>query len=202
MMTPFQRLDACAAPLALPQCDTDQIVPARFLSRKRSEGFGEQLFHDLRFDAQGQERPAFVLNQAPYRDARILVADENFGCGSSRESAVWALIDYGIAAVIAPSFGDIFFNNSTKTGLLPVVLPAERVHALRALCEASAGCHLRIDLADQLVHSDASPPDRFEIDPLRKRLLLAGMDEIAYTLTHAPALLPFEARYDAAHAWL
>ena len=239
-MEPFVRFEAPAAPLPLAQCDTDQIITARFLSRKRAEGFGDQLFRDLRFQSNDQEIPDFVLNRPAYRGAGILVADENFGCGSSRESAVWALYDYGFRAVIAPSFGDIFFNNSTKNGLLPIVLPAERVARLRAACSEQPGLCLSIDLAGQVVRmgareadvhmegdadadcgvdldagvgaharvrvdansSDGAHVDRFDIDPLKKRLLMAGMDEITYTLTRRSELDAFEARYVQQHPWL
>ena len=141
-MEPFARLDAAAVPIGVPNIDTDQIIPARFLWRKRHDGWGHLLFHDLRFNDAGAPKPEFVLNRDAYRDARIVVADRNFGCGSSREHAVWALYDYGIRAVMAPSFGDIFFNNSFQNGLLPVVLPAERVAALRAILEQSPGSHV------------------------------------------------------------
>ena len=132
------RLDAVAAPLPVPNIDTDQIIPARFLWRKRGDGWGHLLFNDLRFNDDGSAKPEFVLNRPEFRDARILVADRNFGCGSSREHAVWSLYDYGIRAVIAPSFGDIFFNNSLQNGLLPIVLPAAAVEALIAALEQIA----------------------------------------------------------------
>ena len=135
-MEPFTRLDATAIPLSVPNVDTDQIIPARFLWRKRNDGWGHLLFHDLRFSDAGAPKPEFILNRDDYRGARILVADRNFGCGSSREHAVWALYDFGIRAVMAPSFGDIFYNNSLQNGLLPIILPAERVAALRALLVA------------------------------------------------------------------
>ena len=130
-MKPFVRLQACAIPYDASNVDTDQIVPARFLSRARQDGFGGQLFHDLRFDSDGTPNPAFILHDPAFRDARIIVADENFGCGSSREVAVWALMDYGIQAVIAASFGEIFHSNSLKNGLLPVTLPAGVTRGLR-----------------------------------------------------------------------
>src|SRR5262252_7464634 len=163
-MEPFKPLAAVAVPLPVPNVDTDQIIPARFLWRKRGDGWGHLLFHDLRFDDAGSPRPQFVLNRAEYRGARILVADRNFACGSSREHAVWALYDYGIRAVIASSFGDIFFNNSFQNGLLPVVLPAERVEALRMMLEQAPGTRLSVDLAAQIV---AGPQDKesFTIDP-------------------------------------
>src|SRR5207302_768916 len=150
-MEPFTRLDAVAAPMPVPNVDTDQIIPARFLRKSRKDGYGQYLFCDLRFAPDGTEKPGFVLNQAPYRGARILVADKNFGCGSSREHAVYALWDYGFRAVIAPSFGDIFFNNCFKNGLLPIVLPAERAGALRAELVRQPGAHLKVDLERQEV---------------------------------------------------
>src|SRR5215475_14192458 len=140
-MEPFKPIAAVAVPLAVPNVDTDQIIPARFLWRKRGDGWGHLLFHDLRFDDGGEPRTEFILNQPQLRDARIVVADRNFGCGSSREHAVWALYDYGIRAVIAPSFGDIFRNNSFQNGLLPVALQPERVAALRAMLDAAPGSH-------------------------------------------------------------
>src|SRR5215510_4990457 len=152
-MEPFKPLQAVAAPLAMPNIDTDQIIPARFLWRKRGEGWGHLLFNDLRFNGDGTLRPHFVLNRPEYRDARILVADRNFGCGSSREHAVWALYDYGIRTVIAPSFGDIFFNNSFQNGLLPVMLPAERVTALLTMLGKEPGTRLEVDLAAQEVRA-------------------------------------------------
>ena len=154
-MEPFKPLQAVAAPLAVSNIDTDQIIPARFLWRKRSEGWGHLLFNDLRFNDDGSPRAHFVLTRPEYRDAQILVADRNFGCGSSREHAVWALYDYGIRTVIAPSFGDIFFNNSLQNGLLPVVLPDTTVAALLAALEQAPGTQIGIDLAAQHV----SAPD-------------------------------------------
>src|SRR5262249_30284431 len=184
VMEPFRRLDAVAAPIGVPNVDTDQIIPARFLWRKRRDGFGLLLFHDWRFTDSGAPQPDFVLNRVAYQDARIVVADRNFGCGSSREHAVWALYDYGIRAVVAVSFGDIFFNNSFQNGLLPVVLPAERVATLRALLEQSPGSHVAVDLRAQTVAGPDGAIDRFDIDPFRKECLLAGADDISFTLGH------------------
>ena len=149
-MQTFKNLDAVAAPIARPNVDTDQIVPARYLRKPRKLGFGDYLFRDLRLDKDGRERD-FVLNKPPYRDAKILVAERNFGCGSSRESAVYALWDYGFRAVIAPSFGDIFFGNSFMNGLLLVMLPPADVAALTAALEAKPGAHMKVDLAGQTV---------------------------------------------------
>jgi 3-isopropylmalate/(R)-2-methylmalate dehydratase small subunit len=201
-MEPFLRLDAAAVPIGLPNIDTDQIIPARFLWRKRRDGFGHLLLHDLRFNDGGALEPDFVLNRDAYRDARIVVADRNFGCGSSREHAVWALYDYGIRAVVAPSFGDIFFNNCFQNGLLPVSLNAERVAALRALLEQAPGSHLAIDLEAQTVSGPDSVVDRFEIEAFRKECLLAGADDISFTLGHCGRMAEFENAYEAKIRWL
>jgi 3-isopropylmalate/(R)-2-methylmalate dehydratase small subunit len=201
-MEPFLLLDATAVPIGVPNIDTDQIIPARFLWRKRRDGFGHLLFHDLRFNDAGAPKPDFVLNRDSYRDARIVVADRNFGCGSSREHAVWALYDYGIRAVVAPSFGDIFFNNCFQNGLLPVALTAERVAALRALLEQAPGSRLAIDLEAQTVSGPDGVVDRFEIDPFRKECLLAGVDDISFTLGHSGHIAEFENAYEAKIRWL
>ena len=201
-MDPFLRLDATAVPIGVPNIDTDQIIPARFLWRKRRDGFGHLLFHDLRFNDGGAPKPDFVLNRDIYRDARIVVAERNFGCGSSREHAVWALYDYGIRAVVAPSFGDIFFNNCFQNGLLPAVLNAERVTALRALLEQAPGSHLAIDLKAQTVSGPDGAIDRFEIEAFRKECLLAGADDISFTLGHRDRIAEFENVYEAQVRWL
>src|SRR5262245_9768771 len=148
-MEPFQPFEAVAAPFPVPNIDTDQIIPARFLWRKRGDGWGHLLFHDLRFDDTGSPRPRFVLNRPEFAAARILLADRNFGCGSSREHAVWALYDYGIRCVLAPSFGDIFFNNCFQNGLLPLVLPAATLEVMMASLQHSPGARLGIDLEQQ-----------------------------------------------------
>jgi 3-isopropylmalate/(R)-2-methylmalate dehydratase small subunit len=199
MMEPFTRLDAVAVPIGVPNIDTDQITPARFLWRKRGDGWGHLLFHDLRFSDAGAAKPEFVLNLDAYRDAGIVVADRNFGCGSSRETAVWALYDYGIRAVLAPSFGDIFFNNSFQNGLLPVV---RRVAALRTMLEQSPGSHVVVDLGAQTVTGPDGTVERFEIDPFRKECLLAGTDDISFTLAHAERIAAFENAYEAKVRWL
>jgi 3-isopropylmalate/(R)-2-methylmalate dehydratase small subunit len=201
-MEPFVRLDAAAVPIGVPNIDTDQIIPARFLWRKRRDGFGHLLFHDLRFNDGGAPKPDFVLNRDVYRDARIVVADRNFGCGSSREHAVWAIYDYGIRAVVAPSFGDIFFNNCFQNGLLPVALDAERVAALRALLEQAPGSHLAIDLEAQTVSGPDGAIDRFEIEAFRKECLLAGADDISFTLGHSGHIAEFENAYETKIRWL
>jgi 3-isopropylmalate/(R)-2-methylmalate dehydratase small subunit len=201
-MERFIRLDATAAPIGMPNVDTDQIIPARFLWRKRRDGWGHLLFHDLRFNDAGAPKPEFVLNKNAYQDAGILVADRNFGCGSSREHAVWGLYDYGIRVVLAPSFGDIFFNNSFQNGLLPVVLPADRVAELRSLLEQSPGSHLAVDLEAQTATGPDGAVDRFEIDSFRKECLLAGKDDISFTLGHGERIAAFEKDYEARVRWL
>jgi 3-isopropylmalate/(R)-2-methylmalate dehydratase small subunit len=201
-MEPFKHLDAVAAPMGAPNVDTDQIIPARFLWRKRDDPWGHLLFHDLRFNDDGTPKPGFVLNAPAYAGARVLVGDRNFACGSSREHAVWSLYDYGFRTVIAPSFGDIFFNNSFKNGLLPIVLAAERTVALRSALEQQPGARIAIDLDAQTVLGPDRAIDRFEIDPFRKECLLAGADEIQFTLGHDQQIGAFEKSYERGISWL
>jgi 3-isopropylmalate/(R)-2-methylmalate dehydratase small subunit len=200
-MQAFKNLDAVAVPMARPNVDTDQIVPARYLRKPRKLGFGDYLFRDLRLDKDGRERD-FILNKPAYRDAKILVAERNFGCGSSRESAVYALWDYGFRAVIAPSFGDIFFGNSFMNGLLLVVLPAADVAALLAALEAKPGAHMQVDLVAQTVTGADGKAYRFDIDAYRKRCLLEGLDELAFTLSQRDAIAAFEQKHVAALPWV
>ena len=195
-MEPFTTLTAVAAPLPIANLDTDRLIPARFLRQPRSAGYQNYLFHDLR------EQGDFILDRPAYKGARILVGAENFGCGSSREGAVWALAGAGFRAWIAPSFGDIFFENSFKNGTLPIVLPAERVAALRTLLADEAGAQLSIDLAAQTVTLPDGSSERFEVDPFRKECLLNGWDEIDLTLKHAQAISDFEARQRVESPWL
>jgi 3-isopropylmalate/(R)-2-methylmalate dehydratase small subunit len=198
---PFTRLTAVAAPIDLPDVDTDRIIPARFLRKPRSDEYARFLFHDVRFDAEGGERPEFVLNQAPYRDARILVTAANFGCGSSREMAVWALDAYGIRAVIGPSFGDIFFENCFKNGLLPVILPPDVATGLRRVLHERPGATLTVDLAQQVVLAPDAAAHRFAIDASRKQALLTGQDDIALTLGHEAAIAAYEERRRREAPW-
>ena len=206
-MQKFERLESAAAPLDVANVDTDQIIPARFLWRPRADGYGALLFNDLRTSEDGAAKPDFVLNRPAYQAANILVADRNFGCGSSREHAVWALMDAGIRVVIAPSFGDIFFNNSFKNGLLPIVLPQARCAELRAALARHPGAKLVVDLEAQTVTgpagvSEGSGSDRFDIDPFRKQLLLSGMDDITFTLSQADNIAAFEKRFAAEMPWV
>ena len=196
-MEPFRPLEAVAVPFAQANVDTDQIIPARFLRKPRDERYASYLFHDLRFAEDGAAKADFVLNAPDYRGARILVAERNFGCGSSRENAVHVLWDFGFRAVIAPSFGDIFFNNCFKNGLLPVVLPAAAVVALREEVMRRLGALVRVDLERQEVMSPSGIVSGFDIDAFRKHCLLHGVDEIAFTLGHESEIDGFERAQDA-----
>jgi 3-isopropylmalate/(R)-2-methylmalate dehydratase small subunit len=191
-MEPFTRLDTVAVPMPVANVDTDQIIPARFLRKPRQAGYGQYLFHDLRFDDAGKERPDFVLNQAPYRGARLLIADKNFGCGSSREHAVYALWDHGFRAVVAPSFGDIFYGNSLQNGFLPIVLPADAVAELRSQVQQRPGAHVVVDLEGQQVVGPDGRAHSLEIDAFRKHCLLKGIDELDFTLGHRADIEAFE----------
>jgi len=199
-MTPFVALDAVALPIAQPNFDTDQIIPARFLSRDRRLGLAECLFRDVRFAVDGSEKPDFPLNRDAFRSAQIVVGERNFACGSSRENAVWALHDYGFRAAIAPSFGDIFKNNCLKNGMLPVVLPADVVADLINLLQADPGARVQIDLPTQSVMLPDGSSHRFEIDPFAKHCLLNGVDEIAFTLSQVDEIVAFENRYGRENA--
>ena len=201
-MTPFTTLTAIAAPLDLANIDTDQIIPARYLRRLRGPDFSKLAFHDIRFDAEGRERPDFVLNQAPYCDAKILVAGANFGCGSSREAAVYVMYDYGIRAVIAPSFGDIHYGNELQNGMLPVILPEATVQALRAQLHATPGAQIAIDLTAQTVTAPDGTVHRFEIDANARERLLKGLDDIGLVLQHLPEIERFERDYFKQTPWL
>jgi 3-isopropylmalate/(R)-2-methylmalate dehydratase small subunit len=192
---PFRSLEASAAPFFQPNLDTDQIIPARFLPKPRSGGFGQYLFHDLRFDASGAERPEFILNHPAHGNARLVVANVNFGCGSSRENAVWALYDYGVTAIIAPSFGDIFYNNCIKNGLLPAPLPEPVVSDLLERIAAAPDIKIRVDLEAQTVALPDGAIHSFEIDPFAKHCLLSGFDELDYTLSHRDEIAAFVHRY-------
>jgi len=198
----FTRIDAVALPVAQPNVDTDQIIPARFLWHPRSDGYGQWLFNDLRFAEDGSTKPGFVLNKAQYAAARVVVAERNFGCGSSREQAVWALYDYGFRVVIAPSFGDIFYNNSFKQGLLPVVLPEAEVAALREAIERGNSAEVSVDLERQTVSGPGGFVARFEIAPFRKQKLLEGLDDIAMTLALTDEINAFETTFDRDMPWL
>ncbi len=201
-MEAFTRLTGVAAPIDLPNVDTDRIIPARFLRKPRSPEYARWLFHDVRFAADGGERPEFVLNQPAFRDARILVAAENFGCGSSREAAVWALDAYGICAVIAPSLGDIFHQNCFKNGVLPVIVSAAVAANLRRQLHARPGVAMTVDLESQTITGPDGAAHRFDVDPFRKQMLLTGGDEISLTLGYEHEIAAFEAQHAHAMPWL
>jgi len=201
-MDKFTTLTGVAAPLPMANVDTDKIIPARFLKTIKRTGLGVHLFDTLRFDADGNERPDFVLNQGPYRRAEILIAHENFGCGSSREHAPWALLDFGIRCVIAPDFADIFHTNTFKNGILPIRLPREICDQLMEDAKQGDNARLTIDLAEQVVVRPNGEKIRFEIDPFRKHLLLNGLDDIGQTLQHAPSIDSYEAKQQAEKSWM
>jgi 3-isopropylmalate/(R)-2-methylmalate dehydratase small subunit len=203
-MTPFTTLTAVAAPIDMANIDTDRIIPVRFLRKLRDDkaGYDGYLFHDTRFDNEGREKPDFVLNQPAYRKAGILVAGANFGCGSSREGAVYALLDYGIRAVIAPSFGDIHYANELQNGMLPVTLPDEICRGLRSQLIAQPGATLTIDLPAQTVTDTEGTAHPFVIDPIYKERLLKGLDDIGLVLEQSSAIDTFEKKYHADRPWL
>ena len=210
-MNPFTKHTGVAVALDRANVDTDQIIPKQFLKSIRRSGFGPNLFDEWRYLDVGQPgqdcstrplNPDFVFNQPRYAGASVLLARANFGCGSSREHAPWALAEYGIRAIIAPSFADIFFNNSFKNGLLPIVLQDEEVDALFAQCDAAEGYALAIDLQAQTVTRPDGTRHHFAVDAFRKHCLLHGLDDIGLTLQHADAIRAFEARHRAAQPWV
>jgi 3-isopropylmalate/(R)-2-methylmalate dehydratase small subunit len=191
-MEKFETLQGVVIPLDKVNIDTDQILPARYLQKPRANNFGDYLFKDVRHDGNGLLRPEFVLNQAAYVGAQIMLANDNFGCGSSREHAVWALYDRGFRAVIAPSFGDIFFNNALKNGLLPIRLAKSEVMNLFSLVQQNSETHVVIDLVAQTVLASPDFCVSFEIDHFSKKCFLEGIDELGYTLSLLPQIEAFE----------
>lgn len=209
-MKPFTTLEGLVAPLDRANVDTDAIIPKQFLKSTKRSGFGPNLFDEWRYLDVGQpgednsarpKNPDFVLNLPRYQGAQILLARDNFGCGSSREHAPWALEDFGFRVLIAPSFADIFFNNSFKNGLLPIVLSAETVDLLFRECEANEGYRLRVDLEKQLILRPGGESIAFEVDAFRKECLLNGWDDIGLTLRHADEIKAFEARRREEHPY-
>jgi 3-isopropylmalate/(R)-2-methylmalate dehydratase small subunit len=193
-MTPFTNFESRLVPLPLDNIDTDQIIPARFLKTTSKQGLDKQLFNDWRYDAQGNPNPDFVLNQPRTKDAQVLLAGDNFGCGSSREHAPWALTQYGFRAVISTSFADIFKQNSLKNSLLPIVVPADAHAELFAAVEADPGATVKIDLAKQTLTTPAGRQVEFPVDSFSKHCLLEGVDELGYILQHDAAIKAFEAQ--------
>jgi len=198
---PFTTLIGIAAALPMPNIDTDKIIPARFLKTIKRTGLGSALFHAMRYRPDGSEDPEFVLNKDPWRGAQILIAGPNFGCGSSREHAPWALLDFGIRCIIAPSFADIFYNNCCKNGILPIRLPQEVCDALAEDARIGANARLVVDLERQVVVRPNGEEIPFDIDPFRRRCLLEGLDDIALTLAHVDKITAYEARRRAEEPW-
>jgi 3-isopropylmalate/(R)-2-methylmalate dehydratase small subunit len=201
-MDKFTVLTGVAAPLPMINVDTDKIIPKQYLKTIDRSGLGKALFDEMRHRPDGSENPDFVLNKPAWRAAKILVAGENFGCGSSREHAPWALLDFGIRCVIAPSFADIFHSNCFQNGVLPIKLPAEEVALLMADAEKGANARLTIDLETQTITRPDGSTVSFEVDQFRKHCLLNGLDDIGVTLQKEPAIAGFEAKQRASQPWV
>jgi 3-isopropylmalate/(R)-2-methylmalate dehydratase small subunit len=201
-MRKFDRVTGIAAPMPLPNIDTDVIMPKQFLKRIDRQGLADGLFHDIRFDETGAERPDFVLNRPACRGASFLVTGRNFGCGSSREHAVWGLMQYGIRAIIAPTFGGIFYGNCEKNGLLAITLPEPVVDGLLESLAATPGSELTIDLEAGVITTPDGGEIAFTVEPARRRKLLAGLDHVAETLVHAEEIRSFQAARLAQVPWL
>ena len=201
-MERFTSLAGVAAPLPMINVDTDMIIPKQFLKTIKRTGLGKNLFDEMRYNPDGSEKPEFVLNKRAYRRASILVAGANFGCGSSREHAPWALLDFGIRCVIAPSFADIFYNNCFKNGILPVVLPQEDVDKLMDDAERGANAVVTVDLERQEITGPDGGRIAFEVDPFRRHCLLNGLDDIGLTMEKAASIDAYEAAQAARAPWL
>ncbi len=201
-MTPFTTLSGIAAPMDLVNIDTDMIIPKQFLKTIKRSGLGANLFDEMRFTLDGDEIPEFVLNQPAYREASILVAGDNFGCGSSREHAPWAIADFGIRCVISTSFADIFYSNCFKNGILPIVLPEDQRDALMKDAEKGANARIEIDLEAQTVTSSDGDVYTFEVDQFKKHCLMNGLDDIGLTMEKAASIDTFEAKAGAARPWV
>jgi len=201
-MQPFTKLSGVAAPLPMVNVDTDMIIPKQFLKTTKRTGLGSALFFEQRYNDDGSDRPDFVLNKPAYRKAQILVAGANFGCGSSREHAPWALLDFGIRCVIAPSFADIFYNNCFKNGILPIALPQADVDKLMDDAERGANAVISVDLEKQEIRGPDGGCIKFDIDPFRKQCLLNGWDDIGLTLRHEKDISSFESQRRLSQPWV
>jgi len=201
-MEKFKKLTGIAAPMPLVNIDTDMIIPKVFLKTIKRSGLGVNLFDEMRYDRDGNEIPDFVLNKPQYRKAEILVAGDNFGCGSSREHAPWALQDFGIKAVISTSFADIFFNNCFKNGILPIVLPPEQVEVLMKDAEKGANARMTVDLEAQEITTSDGQVFTFEVDAFKKHCLLNGLDDIGLTMEKSAAIDSFEAQAAQSRPWI
>ena len=200
-MQKFTTLTGIAAYLPMINVDTDMIIPKQYLKTIKRTGLGTGLFAELRYDEQGKPLPEFVLHKPPYDKAKILITGENFGCGSSREHAPWALLDFGISCIVAPSFADIFYNNCFKNGILPVTLPQAEIDKLIDDASRGANAVLTVDLAAQEIRGPDGGVIKFDIDPFRKRCLMEGLDDIGLTLEKAEAIESFEQGHRASHPW-
>jgi 3-isopropylmalate/(R)-2-methylmalate dehydratase small subunit len=201
-MHPFTTHTGTAAPLPMLNVDTDQIIPKQFLKTIKRSGLGTSLFFDLRYHDSGAENPGFVLNKPAYRTASILIVHDNFGCGSSREHAPWALLDFGIRVIIAPSFADIFYNNCFKNGILPIRLPRSDIDRLMAIADAGGGQPFTVDLAAETLTIPGGEVLHFDIDPFRKHCLLHGLDDVGLTLQKTERISAFEQQQQAQQPWL
>jgi 3-isopropylmalate/(R)-2-methylmalate dehydratase small subunit len=201
-MDPFKTLDGIAAPLNMINVDTDMIIPKQYLKTIHRTGLGKALFDEMRHNPDGSEKPDFVLNKPQYRKAQILVTGDNFGCGSSREHAPWALLDFGIRCVIAPSFADIFYNNCFKNGILPITLPQSEVDKLLDDAERGANARISVDLEAQEIRGPDGGMITFEIDPFRKQCLLNGWDDIGLTLQSEDKISAYEQNHKIQAPWL
>ena len=201
-MEKFEKITGIAAPMPLINIDTDMIIPKQFLKTIKRSGLGVNLFDEMRYDDNGDEIPDFVLNKPAYRSSEIIVAGDNFGCGSSREHAPWAIKDFGIRCVIAPAFADIFHNNCFKNGILPIVLPQEQVDVLMKDAEKGANARMEVDLVEQKVTTSDGKVFAFEVDEFKKRCLLEGLDDIGQTFQKLAAIDGFEAKATVARPWV
>lgn len=201
-MDKFETLTGIAAPMDMVNVDTDMIIPKQFLKTIKRSGLGVNLFDEMRYDREGNEMPDFVLNKPQYRETEILVAGDNFGCGSSREHAPWAIKDFGIRCVIAPSFADIFYNNCFKNGILPIALPQEQIDVLMKDAEKGANARMTIDLEAQTVTTSDGEVFSFEVDSFKKHCLMNGLDDIGLTLGKSDSIATFEAKASTSRPWV
>jgi len=201
-MDKFEKLSGIAAPMPLVNIDTDMIIPKVFLKTIKRSGLGVNLFDEMRYERDGSEKPDFVLNQPQYREASILVAGDNFGCGSPREHAPWALADFGIKSIISTSFADIFFNNCFKNGILPIVMPQDVVDVLMKDAEKGSNARIEVDLENQIVTTSDGETFSFEVDEFKKHCLLNGLDDIGLTMEKAESIDNFEAKASSERPWV
>ena len=201
-MDKFEKLSGIAAPMPLINIDTDMIIPKQFLKTIKRSGLGVNLFDEMRYDGEGKEIPDFVLNKPAYRESEIIVAGDNFGCGSSREHAPWAIADFGIKSIVSTSFADIFYNNCFKNGILPIILPQEQVDVLMKDAENGENARQTVDLEAQTITTSDGEVFSFDVDPFRKHCLLEGLDDIGLSLEKVDSIDAFEAKASAERPWV